>query len=571
MPLSLSQEQSIQRLYLAYFNRPADVAGIKAWTEALNNGATEAQIAEGFANSPEFKATYKDQSTINYVNALYNNLLGRNSDAEGLVFWVNMVDSGRISKAQLPLQLTEYTGFTDSKIILNKLHAATAFTTALKTAADPAALALAYQPSNAVAMATAHAYLSAIDYMPASLEQALASLPNLIKQFDNSGNQTTQNIVEIIDKNANTISGSGITNARTTGAGNDLIKIKDLYLSNTAVIDGGSGNDTLELTGYTAINKARISSIEMLKINASNDGIYVSSNTNMTLDQYLSFSGSIYASGSNDTISFVRGENELATAKSKGGSFTALDDIESYNCNLDADYTVIGSSKGNRFYFDTELTSSDIVKGGSSANDQVIVKDKSNAISDFDNITAVESITIWGLQSNSRFNYKPAGAFAADATPVKFYVNIDGDNCQLNLDLSNISNRALIIDFGHNNVSSQTTIAVNTTIANSAKCHIVRNLGANDKIDMPGHAERIYQIELYGFEWANLAKDVNAKLAKLPAYTPAVNDLILVKYLGGSDANYFAIADLNGDGISSTDTLIHIIGTEKPLDSSVFI
>ena len=83
----------VQRLYSLCLNRKADVAGMNNWTAALNSKSQDgAHVAYGFFFSNEFK----DQNLSNedYVEVLYQVLLGRSSDAAGKAGWVQQLSKG---------------------------------------------------------------------------------------------------------------------------------------------------------------------------------------------------------------------------------------------------------------------------------------------------------------------------------------------------------------------------------------------------------------------------------------------------------------------------------------------
>lgn len=49
----LGNQQFVERLYLNVLNRPGEASGVSYWTDALNRGATQAQVLSGFSDSPE--------------------------------------------------------------------------------------------------------------------------------------------------------------------------------------------------------------------------------------------------------------------------------------------------------------------------------------------------------------------------------------------------------------------------------------------------------------------------------------------------------------------------------------
>lgn len=267
MPLTLTKEQIVQKLYIAYFNRPADAVGAAAWLTALNGGATEAQIAKGFSTSPEFIAAYGNKSTLDYVTALYNNLFGRAPDADGLVFWTNMVDGGKVDKSQLPVIMLDNLGASDTAIVTNKIGAAADFTAAFKTTADSAAAIVAYQPSNAQAIAAARAYLSAVNGDKATVDAAKAAVAGVVAGLQNAqGNGATTDTV--LKTTQDILSGTAGNDFFRGVAGVDVGSQDQTTLNSSDIIDGGAGDDTLivNLTGPQYRGGATIKNIETLKL-----------------------------------------------------------------------------------------------------------------------------------------------------------------------------------------------------------------------------------------------------------------------------------------------------------------
>ena len=86
-------ESFVTRCYEIALGREPDSEGLKGWTEKLVSGeACGVSVAYGFVNSPEFKnAGY---SNSDYVEKMYNMLLGRGSDTQGKASWVSKLDAG---------------------------------------------------------------------------------------------------------------------------------------------------------------------------------------------------------------------------------------------------------------------------------------------------------------------------------------------------------------------------------------------------------------------------------------------------------------------------------------------
>ncbi|MFZ6760643.1 DUF4214 domain-containing protein [Undibacterium sp. Ji50W] len=132
---------TIQKLYIAYFNRPADVAGLQYWEGQLDgNKISIAGLAQSFSEQAEYAATYGGKSTADVVTALYKNLFGRVPDADGLKYWATQIDTRAVNLGTAALAILN--GATpqslDGATIANKLTFAAGFTASLDTATKAA-------------------------------------------------------------------------------------------------------------------------------------------------------------------------------------------------------------------------------------------------------------------------------------------------------------------------------------------------------------------------------------------------------------------------------------------------
>ena len=132
---------AVQRLYVAYFNRPADPVGLAAFEALLpsDREATQEEllaIAGSFSASQEYADLYAGMSNTQIVNALYNNLFGRDAEPAGLIAWAQFLQDGTYTIADIALQLTYSAQGTDADAINAKISAATAFTAEIATSTD---------------------------------------------------------------------------------------------------------------------------------------------------------------------------------------------------------------------------------------------------------------------------------------------------------------------------------------------------------------------------------------------------------------------------------------------------
>ncbi|WP_158600945.1 DUF4214 domain-containing protein [Teichococcus wenyumeiae] len=95
------------RLYEAALNRAPETAGLNFWYNHLESGQSLTWVAQGFMNSDEYQQKYGGLDNGNFVEQLYQNVLGRGSDSAGFQNWMNALNSGA-SRADVLL------GFSDS-------------------------------------------------------------------------------------------------------------------------------------------------------------------------------------------------------------------------------------------------------------------------------------------------------------------------------------------------------------------------------------------------------------------------------------------------------------------------
>lgn len=142
MAIVTTHVAAVQQMYVAYFGRPADTAGLDYWTNVVeaNAGATAA-VSAAFAASPEYIVTYFGQTNTQIVNNIYQNLFGRDADAAGRTYWANLLTNGTIKVDTIVAEVAKAALTTDKEAVENKVAASTAFTAQLDTTAENAGYA----------------------------------------------------------------------------------------------------------------------------------------------------------------------------------------------------------------------------------------------------------------------------------------------------------------------------------------------------------------------------------------------------------------------------------------------
>jgi hypothetical protein len=130
----------IQKLYVAYFNRPADTAGLAYYEGVLEKAATPAAVAAtmaaitaDFAKSDEYKAAYANKTNAEIVNTVYLNIFGRAAEDAGKKYWADLLDAKKITIDAVVTQVAAGAQGSDLVAFNNKVAASVAFTAALGT------------------------------------------------------------------------------------------------------------------------------------------------------------------------------------------------------------------------------------------------------------------------------------------------------------------------------------------------------------------------------------------------------------------------------------------------------
>ncbi len=135
--IAASNEEKVQKMYVAYYGRPGDPEGLDWWAGKLaeaNGDLTE--IIESFGNSDEFVNRFGSFSNSELINNIYVQLFGRSADAGGLAWYVGKLESGDPdwSLASIALRIVDGVneGTDDATIVDNRMTVANSFTLAVE-------------------------------------------------------------------------------------------------------------------------------------------------------------------------------------------------------------------------------------------------------------------------------------------------------------------------------------------------------------------------------------------------------------------------------------------------------
>lgn len=113
--LGLDDFLALTELYIAYYDRAPDALGLNFWATVFARGLAGEEgglslegIAADFATQPETLAAFpSDVTNEQFATTVYENVLGRTPDADGLAFWVSALDSGNTARDVFILRVLE--------------------------------------------------------------------------------------------------------------------------------------------------------------------------------------------------------------------------------------------------------------------------------------------------------------------------------------------------------------------------------------------------------------------------------------------------------------------------------
>lgn len=249
-----------QTLYVAYYGRPADRAGLNYWADEIDANGVDAMV-NAFGNSAEFEARFGNLSNEQLINNLYQQMFGRSAELAGLDFYSAQLANGESTLAEIALDIANGAQNEDATALSNKVAVAANFTAAIDTTEE----VLAYAGDSAAN--SARDFLATVNAeTDAETVDVDAQLSSLVQadQDETTAGETftlTTGVDNFVGTNSNDIF-NGL-NGATAPAATDTLSAAD-------IIDGGAGTDTLNITA-TAANTdvtggAKISGIEVVNV-----------------------------------------------------------------------------------------------------------------------------------------------------------------------------------------------------------------------------------------------------------------------------------------------------------------
>lgn len=127
-----TNKEMVAAFYLSYYGRPADTGGLAYWTQQLDlSGGNLGVIVNAFANSAESTANFGALTPAQHIAQLYQDLLGRAPEAVGAAYWLSEVTAGRMTIAQLAINVYAGALGADATTVQVRQQVADQFTAAL--------------------------------------------------------------------------------------------------------------------------------------------------------------------------------------------------------------------------------------------------------------------------------------------------------------------------------------------------------------------------------------------------------------------------------------------------------
>ena len=122
----------VQKIYIAYYGRPADAVGLAFWESQLGaTGGNLSDIIGSFGASSEFDTCFGGLSDSSLISNIYQQLFGRDPDAGGLAFYLAELQAERMTLQSISIAVLNGSQNNDLNIINNKTAASTLFTSSL--------------------------------------------------------------------------------------------------------------------------------------------------------------------------------------------------------------------------------------------------------------------------------------------------------------------------------------------------------------------------------------------------------------------------------------------------------
>lgn len=96
-----TERSQVGMLYAAVLERCADKSGLLWWANVMQQGVTQKQIIQFMYDGAEGQAKYGSLTNTQFVEEVYDNVLGRDVDSAGLAWYVSLLDNNTITRVDM--------------------------------------------------------------------------------------------------------------------------------------------------------------------------------------------------------------------------------------------------------------------------------------------------------------------------------------------------------------------------------------------------------------------------------------------------------------------------------------
>lgn len=263
---------TVQGMYVAYYGRFADQAGLTYWSGQLDTAnGNLTQIINSFGNSTEANGLFGSLANDAKIEKLYSNLFNHAADTAGKAYYAGLLTAGTATGADIAKRILDGATGTDQVAINSKVVAATNLTNTVSSSlysGDVAAtaardlIASVTSPAGAAA-ATAAAFSAAVE----NVVHPTAAPTTAPVDTGNTDGTIVQPTTKTLTSGADVLPGT---------SGNDTFLATQDTLTAFDIINGGAGSDKLSIavsgTGTQLVSGFKTTAVELVEIKSLNAG-----------------------------------------------------------------------------------------------------------------------------------------------------------------------------------------------------------------------------------------------------------------------------------------------------------
>lgn len=129
----------VEQCYVGLLQRPSDFGGFRNWLSAILNGASEEDTVGGFIASGEFHTKTGlplNPTAVQFVTALYSQILHRQPQGTEDSAWINALNSGSLTPAQVALDILQSNEFVSNQDRQNEMNVGLLYVDMLRRTPD---------------------------------------------------------------------------------------------------------------------------------------------------------------------------------------------------------------------------------------------------------------------------------------------------------------------------------------------------------------------------------------------------------------------------------------------------